>query len=266
MSDGEGATLMLAMFAAAWLWGRWYFDVFTLGGMLRNSVSRRTLAIAPLVAFLLVFAVLKFWASADVRDSPTYLLFYLVLGGAWTGFAARLPIRWLGLSARDDALERANAPAAIAIGGAIVGVALCYAGGNIGDGPGWWVVLFCMLLSTAAFAVLWLVLEKLGRLSETITVHRDPAAGVRAAGFFIGLGAILGRSVAGNWISAGATVRDFAVHGWPALALTFVAVVVERVCRPTPARPFLPVATYGVAPSLFFVAAGAAAVLERGGW
>ena len=46
-------------------------------------------------------------ASYDVRDDPTYLAFYLVLGAAWVGFF----MRWLvvaGISTRDDVVERAN--------------------------------------------------------------------------------------------------------------------------------------------------------------
>ena len=41
----------------------------------------------------------------------------------------------------------------------MLGVTLCYAGGNIGNGPGWWVVVFSAGLSTVALFAAWMVLD-----------------------------------------------------------------------------------------------------------
>mgnify|MGYP006204508805 CR=1 FL=1 len=94
--------------------------------------------------------------------------------------------------------ERGNAAAAYAGAGAVVAIALCFAGGNIGDGPGWWVVVFSAALSTGVFYLLWLFFEGQASISDAITIDRDPAVALRIAGFFVGSGLILGRAVAGG--------------------------------------------------------------------
>ena len=59
------------------------------------------------------------------------------------------------LSARDDVVERSNRAAIPAIAGGLLAITLCFAGGNIGDGPGWWVVMFCGVLSTGTLLLAW---------------------------------------------------------------------------------------------------------------
>jgi uncharacterized membrane protein YjfL (UPF0719 family) len=213
--------------------------------------DRRALFLYPLAGAVLLFGVLKSFASFDVRDSVVYLFFYMAMGAAWTGVALRL-LALCGLSPRDDVIERGNRAAAQAIGGAVLGITLCFAGANIGDGPGWWVVVFSAGLSTGTFFVLWFVLEKLTHLADTVTIDRDPSAGVRLAGFFIGAGMILGRAVAGDWVSAADTVRDFAVTAWPVLVLFGLAVYLERRLRPSREQPFAPAAS-GLPPAAVYV-------------
>jgi hypothetical protein len=110
----------------------------------------------------------------------------------------------------------------------LLGGTYCFAGGNVGDGPGWWVVLFSGLLSTMSLLFLWWLLNAGTRVADKLSIDRDPAAGVRVAGFFAGAGLILGRAVAGDWFSAGQTVHDFVRMAWPAAVLTVVAIVLER--------------------------------------
>jgi uncharacterized membrane protein YjfL (UPF0719 family) len=181
-----------------------------------------------------------------VRRDPFYLTFYVLLGSGWLGMGAWL-FPFVGLSPRDDALERGNAAAALAVAGALGGATLCYAGGNIGDGPGVEAVLFSVLLSTAAFFMLWFVVEMLTRepLSEEITVERSPAAGLRLAGWLLGLGFALGWSVAGDWTSADATLRDFVRSLPPALALASLGWVVENVGKPALRGSFSQVSVSG---------------------
>ncbi|MBI5500318.1 MAG: hypothetical protein HY907_08750 [Deltaproteobacteria bacterium] len=266
MSGGETITLLLGLVVAGWTWTRWYVDLRRVARLRRGAAHRLAPALAPLAAAAAVWLILRHWASFDVRDSSTYLFFYMVLGGAWVGMVARLGFPRLGVSARDDALERANVPASLAVGGAVLGTALCYAGANIGDGPSFAVVVFCAGLSTTAFLLLWLLVELAGRLSESLTVERDPGAGWRAACLFVALGAILGRSVAGDWVSAEATVRDFAFHAWPAGALAVGAAALEAGLRPCIARARLPVFLSGLLPGAVFLGAGALLVLDRGPW
>jgi hypothetical protein len=207
--------------------------------------------------------VLRNASAYDVRDDPRYLMFYLVLGAAWVSLWVR-QLAITGVSTRDDVVERANGSAAIVVAGAMLGITLCYAGGNIGDGPGWWVVAFSAGLSTLALFAAWLLLEAASGVSETVTVDRDPSAGLRLAGFLVGCGLVLGRAVAGDWVSAEATVRDFVMMAWPVIVLVVVAAIVERLSRPTPESPRPAVILYGVIPALVYIAGAAYQVMRLG--
>ena len=70
----------------------------------------------------------------------------------------------------------------------------CFAGGNVGDGPGWWVVVFCAALSTGALFLLWGALQAATDLADSIVIERDGASAVRLAGFLVACGLVLGRS------------------------------------------------------------------------
>jgi hypothetical protein len=63
-----------------------------------------------------------------------YVLLYFFLGAMWVSVVVRI-LPFVGLSARDDVVERGNSSAARAIAGAILAITLCFAGGNIGNGP-----------------------------------------------------------------------------------------------------------------------------------
>lgn len=94
-------------------------------------------------------------------------------------------------------------------------------------------VLFSSLLSSALFFALWLALDLLTPISDAITIDRRKGAGIRLAGFLVSLGLLSGWSVAGDWVSASATLKDFVQSSWPAVALTAVAVFVELALRRT---------------------------------
>jgi uncharacterized membrane protein YjfL (UPF0719 family) len=180
------------------------------------------------VAGLLVS--LRFLASLDVRNDAFYMPFYLLLGAGWLGGATFLfPL--FGVNARDDVIERSNPAASWTVCGALIGVTLCYGGANIGNGPGPGVVLFCALLGTATFFLLWLALELVSAPSEAITVERDEGVGIRVAGLLAGFGILLGAAVAGDWVSAYGTIVDFCLRGWPVIPLLAVAAALERVFK-----------------------------------
>lgn len=209
-------------------WARWGF----VAASLRQYSTAPSAYLAPWVALPitagLIFAILARFASHDVRDDAVYIGFYLLMGGAVTAGGASLLDR-LGLSLRDDVLERRNPAACLAWSGAIVGLGLAYAGANIGDGPGWWVVVFSSGLSVGSLLLGWVLLDRLGEAGEAIVVERDESAGLRVAGWFVGTGAITGRAAAGDWVNANATVADFARIAWGALAITLFAAVVESL-------------------------------------
>jgi uncharacterized membrane protein YjfL (UPF0719 family) len=263
MSDDEVAVLIVSVIVSLVSWGAWYITPAFVQRVGRRAPGRRLLRITPLVAAALLLAVLRYAASYDVRNDPSYLAMYLLLGAAWVGVS----IRWLafaGVSTRDDVVERANGSAAVAVSGAIIGLTLAYAGGNIGDGPGWWVVVFCAALATLALFAAWMLLEMTSSVSESVTVDRDPSAGLRLGGFLVACGLILGRSVAGDWVSVEATVRDFALAAWPVVVLVVVAAIVERAARPTPETPRPALVPYGLAPALLYVAGAAYQVMRLG--
>jgi uncharacterized membrane protein YjfL (UPF0719 family) len=234
----------------------------------RNPLSRQVAApslawMVTLLSGATILSVLMTISSHDVRDNPLYIFFYMVMWLGWTGIWNRI-MPYLGLSCRDDALERGNTAAALAVCGGLLGVTLIFAGGNIGEGPGWWVVVFCAANSTVAMLVLWLIDNRISHVIEAITIDRDTAAGWRAAGFFISAGLILGRAIAGDWHSVDQTMYDFVRLGWPVLILWGIAMALDVLCHPTPERPAPDRLALGVLPFLVFVAAGVGDVLLRG--
>ena len=62
-------------------------------------------------------------------------------------------------------------------------------------------------------------------------MERDRGSAVRLAGLLVVNGLILGAAAAGDWIPA-KFLHDFADSAWPAVALTAVAVLVERINGP----------------------------------
>jgi uncharacterized membrane protein YjfL (UPF0719 family) len=263
MSGDEVVILIASAIVALVSWGAWYIAPARVQRVGRRPPAWRLLRLVPLVAAALLWVFLRRAASFDVRDDPRYLTFYLVLGAAWVG----VWIRWLaitGISTRDDVVERSNGSAALAVNGALLGITLAYAGGNVGNGPGWWVVVFSAGLATLALFAAWMLLEALTGLSDTITVDRDPSAGFRLGGFLIACGVVLARSVAGDWVSADATVRDFAAAAWPVIVLVFIAAIVERIARPTAQTPRPSLVAYGFIPAALYVAGAVYQVMRLG--
>lgn len=246
MSSDEVLLLALSTLAMLVAWGRWYVAIALVVGPAGTRPARRILQVAPLIALVGLFIVLRAWAAVDVREDAGYLLLYLMFGLAWVG-AGRCCFGLLGASWRSDALERGNRAAAIASGGGLIGLMACYAGANIGDGPGWWCVGFAGGLATLAWAFAWLLLDRLGGIGDTVSVEREEPAGWRLAGFLVAAGIICGRGAAGDWHSAGRTVSEFAA-AWPLVPLLASAVLVERrLARPAASPvlgPAFPVVAY----------------------
>jgi hypothetical protein len=260
MSQDEVAVTVVAVLLGPVMWltrlVRWRRVPGSAGAVVALGA---TLAVCAAI----LLDVLTKMAASDVVDAPEYIFMYAVLGLAWlrvseTGFA------FAGLSLRDDALERCNGAAVMAGAGALIGVTLSYAGGNIGEGPGWGVVVFAATLATAGFFAAWLVLGGVTSVQDAVTIDRDPAAGMRLAAFLIACGVVCGRAVAGDWESAAEAVRD--AGAWlPWLLLILAAgVAVERVARPTSERPLAPLVALGVMPAVVYLALAYAAVAIMG--
>ena len=95
------------------------------------------------------------------------MLFLNFVGTAWL-FLATLLFPWLGLSISDDVIERRNPGALVALCGALLGLALIYAGGNLGEGSSYWNNIFSAALGTIGFFVSWFLLEWMGHFSQSI--------------------------------------------------------------------------------------------------
>ncbi|OUL18272.1 hypothetical protein BV378_36860 [Nostoc sp. RF31YmG] len=259
------ATLFLISILASWkIWSKWYLSILSVTKLASPFKHRFAMLITPVICVGLLLGILRVLASQDVRNNVFYLFFYLLMGTTWLGIAVQAFL-FCGLSVRDDAIERQNTAASYSISGALIGVTLCFAGGNIGDGPGWWAVVYSAMLSTNAWFLLWLVLEFFTQISEAIAIDRDSASGLRLAGFLIASGAILGWAVAGKWQSLNATTVDFIRHGWFAIILAIAAIMGEKVCQPTAKRPFLPITTHGLIPLLSYIAGSIIYILVWGG-
>lgn len=214
-----------------------FFFVSRLGGCTfffpvlhaNRSTGRltRILSLTFVICFLVFVFVLMKLGSADVRSDSDEILFYACMFLVWL-LLVLVAFEYLGVSLRDDIAERGNPAATATICGLIVGETFCFAGANSGNGPGSEVVLICAGLTTAALFLAWILFNAFTRAVDEITIERNPAAGLRFAGLLSASGAILGASVAGDWVSLEGTLRDFARYCWPVLVVLAAAVLLEK--------------------------------------
>lgn len=211
-----------------YLWLRSYRALFKARQFRPNKLHRTLFAALPLLCTMFIAAVLLIWSSPDVRSNAGWITFYITGGVAWLQLGLFL-LSLFGVSAREDVVERQNPSAAWVVYGTLLGTAACYAGSNIGSGPGAEVVLLCAVLSTTFLFVFWFALERTFRLADRVTIERDESSGIRIGGWIFSLGLIFGGAVAGNWESLEGTILDFLRYGWIALLFLLAAVATERV-------------------------------------
>jgi hypothetical protein len=250
------------MFLIILAWGSWYRETATVNPLTLPFRIRMCLFAAPVVCALITLAVLLTLGAKDVRHDPTYIAFYLFVSSAWLG-GTTLFFPFLGVSARDDVLERGHRAALAPVCGALLGAAFSFAGANIGDGPGAEAVLFSGLLSSGAFFAFWFAAERLTLISEVITIERNVGAGMRLGGFLVGLGLLSGWAVAGDWESWFATVRDLIYSLCPGLVLCGMMVAIELFLKNRKPRPAPGIdASIGIA--VVYIALACGWVLLRG--
>lgn len=241
MSEDELFVFIGCLATAAWFTWRALGPVFTVSPLHTPARTRWVVLGAWLVGAAVVHTTLVSIAAWDVRESVTYTVFYDLMGLAWVTTSVAVLDR-LDLSLRDDVIERRNPAALAAIVGAIVGLSFAYAGGNVGDGPGWWCVVIASGVATLAFFGVWLVLHFAASAGESITVERDLPAGIRIGALLAACGLVFGRGAAGDWISASDTVASFARVAWPAAILVGIAIFFERALAPRAQPTRAPVA------------------------
>jgi uncharacterized membrane protein YjfL (UPF0719 family) len=230
-----------------------------------NGSLRWVFGVCVATCLFIVATALHAWGAAEVRGDPGEILLLTALGGVWLIFAVKL-FSWLGLSFRDDVVERRNVAALVALCGAITAVSIIYAGGSLGEGPSYWDNFFSAGLGTAGWLLLWIVLELGAKVSISIAEERDVASGSRMCGFLLATGLMLGRAVAGDWESEAATIRDFFRDGWPAAMLCAIALPIERLARPSRRRPFPSWLSFGLLPGLFYLAFASGWLWHLGAW
>jgi hypothetical protein len=231
----------------------------------RNPRACLELILIPFVCAAFIFVALVLWADPEVRTRFLYIVILSGLGLGWMGIATAM-FRWLGLSLRDDAVDRNNPAARAAWCGGLIGVTLIYAGGNIGEGPSLWNNVYSAGLGIFCLGTLWLVLAQFFGASNSVGVDRDLASGLRLGGWAIAVGLIFGRALAGNWESVSGTTSDFVREGWPATVLTVAAAIVESILRPSPRKHLLPWLSHGAIPVILYVLVASAWVLKLGHW
>jgi uncharacterized membrane protein YjfL (UPF0719 family) len=221
--------------------------------------------VCAVAALTLVAVTLEFWGAAEIRATGSAVFFLTFVAAVWLILATKL-FPWLGLSLRDDAVERKNLSALIALCGAVLALGIIYAGANIGEGPSYTNNFFCDVIGTASFFLLWFIVELVGKISRSITEDRDLTSGLRMCGLLLAFGLIIGRALAGNWHSEAATVRDFIRDGWPAAILLVLALIVEPFARPNRRQPIRPFLVYGLLPAALYVSLAAVWLWHLGAW
>jgi uncharacterized membrane protein YjfL (UPF0719 family) len=175
----------------------------------------------------------------------------------------RVSLPFFGISAELDVVERGNPASMAAYTGGMIGITLCYSGGNIGEGPGPHAVIICAGMASVAFFLVWFVLTAFTEIDYTVTVDRDLATGFRLGAFLLAPGFILGRSVVGDYYSAIATWNDFIAHGWPVLLLLGLAIVFEFFAKLTVARPVPSPILYGIIPAIIYIGAAVRVIFSK---
>ncbi|MGD0772776.1 MAG: ThuA domain-containing protein [Candidatus Solibacter sp.] len=218
-----------------YLWTTWRRDLFNVSRLRASIRLQFTLVANAFLCLALTFACLITLTRPEVRGSRYYLLLYELLAGLWLAGALRLfPV--LGVRLRDDAPERANAGALWTMNGGLAGVAMCFVGATVGNGPGPKAVIFCATLASATFFLLWRLIGVAGvRWARAVTVDGDCGSGLRLGALLFSIGLALGSAVTGDGVSPTIPVRDFFIRSWPVLPVLCVAVMARRG-HPVPAR------------------------------
>ena len=227
MDESEILVFVASLFISVVFVYKWYWPILSVWPHNRGMAGRNALMLLPIVSQTVIFFTLKTLASFDVVDSPIYIIFYMLLGFSWFFIAKFIITVLFDISPIDDIVIMRNKAALIAFIGGFLGLTAVYSASNIGDGPGWWCVVFAGALGTVAWTALAVVAGRISHVFERITVDRDIPGGIRLGCYLLADGIILGRASAGDWTSFSMTIVEF-LDGWPAIPLTVLMVIIER--------------------------------------
>jgi uncharacterized membrane protein YjfL (UPF0719 family) len=263
MGDDEVFLLVISITLAAMTAYRWVVSFIV--SIRFRARSWLLLLFTPVISLTFVLFVLRRWADDEVRDDGRYLTLLMLLATGWMGMFSAL-LGFFGLGLREDAAERRNFAAALAWCGAMLGVTILFAGGNIGEGPSLWNNVFSAGLGSATLLGYWLVLSWTANVSNAIPIDRDIASGIRMGAFLLADAIVFGRALAGTWQSAWHTADDFVRQAGITVAALGIAIIVEFIGHPTPKRPQPNWFSFGVLPAVCYVAAAMAWVKWLGPW
>ena len=230
MSEDEFIVFIVSAVITVLFIIKWYWYLIRSWPPRRNDLARFALGCLPPVALAIMLYTLKVLASFDVVDSELFIAFYVLLGYAWLFLGVLLMSCFFDLSWIDDVVNLNNKAALPAFAGGFLGLTVIYSGANIGDGPGWWCVIFAGGLGLVTWLFLGAGICKADDMSERITVERDLGCGIRFGFYLLASGIILGRASGGDWTSFRMTVVEFydVYDKWPVLLLAGLEAVVEK--------------------------------------
>jgi hypothetical protein len=220
--------IISAVFAIIFL-AKWYSPLTGVFPKGRCRAARVTLGFLPLVSIGIISATLTTLAAPSVIGEPLWIFFYLIMGFLWIYSGMGMIFRCFDLSWRDDVVNKpGNQPALLPVIGSFVAISLIYSGANIGDGPGFW----CVIYAGGMGLLLWLlfghILQKSTDAFGTITIGRNLPCAMRTCAYLIASGIILGHASSGDSISFETDVVEIAITAIPALPLMLLAIFVER--------------------------------------
>src|SRR5262245_46555779 len=189
-SDDEFIFLLIAMIAGGWGVFAWLRCVLIIPRLRDELGSSMRLGLIALPALCVAIVALVVWNLADPTSVSGHVdYFILFLSGAACWFSLTVgAVSGLGIHFRYDVVEAGNRAAAIAIAGTALATTLIYAGGNIGAGPTIWTTLLPASVASATLLMLWFLIETFAGVSDSITIDRDQASGIRIAGWAIATG------------------------------------------------------------------------------
>ena len=226
MSVDEAIIFTFCLITSAMFFWQWYRRLSLMWPPDRNALAKFVFRALPAAAFVIVFFPLIDWASFDVVVSFTFVIFYILMGYMFIHLGLSFMGLLFDISWADDAINNGNKAAVPAVAGGFIALAVIYSGSNVGDGPGWWCVVFACGLGFAAWFLLGVIFHKITGVFERVTIERDIGCGIRLGCYFIASGIILARASAGDWTSFGMTVVEF-MDGWIVLPLAALMAAAE---------------------------------------
>jgi hypothetical protein len=229
MYASEGILFLISIVFTVVFIKMWYSPLKRAKPKGRNSGARFTLGLMPIFALSAMTAILTTVADPTVAESPFWVFYYILVGFAWLQCAFHFVFRCFDLSWIDDVVNKNRAePALLPVIGCFFGLTLIYSGANIGEGPGWW----CVIYAVAAGTIMWFfyghILHKTTDVFSTITISRDLPCAIRMGAYLLASGAILAYASAGDSVSPAIDIINIFACSLAAIPLMILAIIVEK--------------------------------------